>query len=60
MLRGWENEEGINEILGYDIAADEQRDIHRGQCTLKAWLYGPTLLIVPRDHTFRLSYASEH
>jgi hypothetical protein len=50
VLRGWENEEGINES-GFDIAVDEQNIYIVGMYFEGMALYGPTLLIVPRDHT---------
>jgi plastocyanin len=50
VLRGWENEKGINES-GFDIAVDEQKIYIVGQYFEGRAGYGPTLLIVPRDHT---------
>jgi hypothetical protein len=50
VLRGWENEEGINES-GFDIAVDEQNIYIVGMYFEGKAGYGPTLLIVPRDHT---------
>jgi plastocyanin len=50
VLRGWENREGINES-GFDIAVDEQNIYIVGQYFEGTAGYGPTLLIVPRDHT---------
>jgi hypothetical protein len=50
VLRGWENEEGINES-GFDIAVDEQNIYIVGNYFEGMAGYGPTLLIVPRDHT---------
>jgi hypothetical protein len=50
VLRGWENEEGINES-GFDIAVDEQNIYIVGYYFEGIAGYGPTLLIVPRDHT---------
>ena len=50
VLRGWENKEGINES-GLDIAVDEQNIYIAGQYFEGKARYGPTLLIVPRDHT---------
>ena len=50
VLRGWENKEGINES-GFDIAVDEQNIYIVGMYFEGRARYGPTLLIVPRDHT---------
>jgi hypothetical protein len=50
VLRGWENREGINES-GFDIAVDEQNIYIVGYYFEGIAGYGPTLLIVPRDHT---------
>jgi plastocyanin len=50
VLRGWENGEGINES-GFDIAVDEQNIYIVGYYFEGIAGYGPTLLIVPRDHT---------
>jgi hypothetical protein len=50
VLRGWENGEGINES-GADIAVDEQNIYIVGYYFEGLAQYGPTLLIVPRDHT---------
>lgn len=50
VLRGWENKEGINEN-GFDIAVDEQNIYIVGYYFEGKARYGPTLLIVPRDHT---------
>jgi plastocyanin len=50
VLRGWENREGINES-GFDIAVDEQNIYIVGYYFEGEAGYGPTLLIVPRDHT---------
>jgi plastocyanin len=50
VLRGWENEEGGNEF-GFDIAVDEQNIYIVGYYVEGILRYGPTLLIVPRDHT---------
>jgi hypothetical protein len=50
VLRGWENEEGINES-GFDIAVDRQNIYIVGYYFEGEAGYGPTLLIVPRDHT---------
>jgi hypothetical protein len=50
VLRGWENGEGINEF-GADIAVDEQNIYIVGYYREQTAGYGPTLLIVSRDHT---------
>jgi plastocyanin len=50
VLRGWENKEGINES-GFDIAVDEQNIYIVGMYFEGIAGYGPTLLIVSRDHT---------
>jgi plastocyanin len=50
VLRGWENGDGINES-GFDIAVDEQNIYIVGYYFEGKAGYGPTLLIVPRDHT---------
>jgi plastocyanin len=50
VLRGWENKEGINES-GFDIAVDEQNIYIVGYYFEGKAGYGPTLLIVLRDHT---------
>jgi plastocyanin len=50
VLRGWENGEGKDES-GVDIAVDEQNIYIVGQYFEGIAGYGPTLLIVPRDHT---------
>jgi hypothetical protein len=50
VLRGWENDEGINESC-FDIAVD-RRDIYIvGYYFVGEAGYGPIVLIVPRDHT---------
>jgi plastocyanin len=50
VLRGWENGDGINES-GFDIAVDERNIYIVGMYFEGRARYGPTLLIVPRDHT---------
>jgi hypothetical protein len=50
VLRGWENEEGKDES-GADIAVDEQNIYIVGYYFEGIAGYGPTLLIVSRDHT---------
>ncbi len=50
VLRGWENEEGINE-RAYDIAVDDQYIYIAGEYFNGEYRYGPSLLIVSRDHT---------
>ncbi len=50
VLRGWENNEGINESA-WDIAVDENNIYIAGMYFEGTSGFGPTLLIVPRDHT---------
>jgi hypothetical protein len=51
ILRGWENEDVI-QIVGYDIAADESGIYIAGEF-FKGPGYGPTVLFLNPDHTFR-------
>jgi hypothetical protein len=51
ILRGWENRD-VNQIIGYDIAADESGIYIAGEF-FKAPGYGPTVLFLNPDHTFR-------
>jgi hypothetical protein len=51
ILRGWENGD-VNQIVGYDIAADESGIYIAGEF-FKAPGYGPTVLFLNLDHTFR-------
>jgi hypothetical protein len=51
ILRGWENLD-VNQIVGYDIAADESGIYIAGEF-FKAPGYGPTVLFLNLDHTFR-------
>jgi hypothetical protein len=51
ILRGWENLD-VNQIVGYDIAADESGIYIAGEF-FKAPGYGPTVLFLNPDHTFR-------
>jgi plastocyanin len=51
ILRGWENGD-VNQIIGYDIAADESGIYIAGEF-FKAPSYGPTVLFLNLDHTFR-------
>jgi hypothetical protein len=51
ILRGWENGD-VNQIIGYDIAADESGIYIAGEF-FKAPGYGPTVLFLNPDHTFR-------
>jgi hypothetical protein len=56
ILRGWENssDEGIdvNQILGYDIAADEGGIYIAGEYFIGPG-FGPMVLFLNPDHTFR-------
>jgi plastocyanin len=54
ILRGWENG-GVNQQIGYDIAADESGIYIAGEF-FKAPGYGPTVLFLNPDHTFRCQY----
>jgi hypothetical protein len=54
IMRGWENGD-VNEIIGYDIAADESGIYIAGEF-FKAPGYGPTVLFLNPDHTFRCQY----
>jgi hypothetical protein len=49
VLRGWENEERVNE-MALDIAVDEENIYIAGMYFEGLARYGPTLLIVSRDH----------
>jgi plastocyanin len=51
ILRGWENGD-VNQIIGYDIAADESGIYIAGE-SFKDVGYGPTVLFLNPDHTFR-------
>jgi hypothetical protein len=51
ILRGWENRD-VNQIIGYDIAADESGIYIAGEF-FKDVGYGPTVLFLNPDHTFR-------
>jgi hypothetical protein len=51
MLRGWENED-VKQIIGYDIAADDSGIYIAGEF-FKDVGYGPTVLFLNPDHTFR-------
>jgi hypothetical protein len=51
ILRGWENGD-VNQIIGYDIAADKSGIYIAGEF-FKAPSYGPTVLFLNPDHTFR-------
>jgi hypothetical protein len=51
ILRGWENED-VNQIIGYDIAADDSGIYIAGEF-FKDVGYGPTVLFLNPDHTFR-------
>jgi hypothetical protein len=51
ILRGWENSD-VNQIIGYDIAADESGIYIAGEF-FKDVGYGPTVLFLKPDHTFR-------
>jgi plastocyanin len=51
ILRGWENGD-VNQIIGYDIAADESGIYIAGEF-FKDVGYGPTVLFLNPDHTFR-------
>ncbi len=51
ILRGWENED-VNQIIGYDIAADESGIYIAGEFFNDVG-YGPTVLFLNPDHTFR-------
>jgi plastocyanin len=53
ILRGWEH--GANQIIGYDIAADESGIYIAGEF-FKDVGYGPTVLFLNPDHTFRCQY----
>jgi hypothetical protein len=54
ILRGWENG-SVNEIIGYDVAADDSGIYIAGEF-FKAPGYGPTVLFLNPDHTFRCQY----
>ena len=54
ILRGWENG-GVKQQIGYDIAADESGIYIAGEL-FKAPGYGPTVLFLNPDHTFRCQY----
>ena len=54
ILRGWENGD-VNQIIGYDIAADESGIYIAGEF-FKDVGYGPTVLFLNPDHTFRCQY----
>ena len=51
ILRGWENG-SVNQIIGYDIAADDSGIYIAGEF-FKDVGYGPTVLFLNPDHTFR-------
>ncbi len=51
ILRGWENA-GVYQIMGYDIAADDSGIYIAGEFFKDAG-YGPTVLFLNPDHTFR-------
>jgi hypothetical protein len=51
ILRGWENGD-VDQIIGYDIAADESGIYIAGEF-FKGPGYGPTVLFLNPDHTFR-------
>jgi len=51
ILRGWENGD-VNQQIGYDIAADESGIYIAGEF-FKGPGYGPTVLFLNPDHTFR-------
>jgi hypothetical protein len=51
ILRGWENGD-VNQIIGYDIAADDSGIYIAGEF-FKDVGYGPTVLFLNPDHTFR-------
>jgi plastocyanin len=51
ILRGWENG-GVNQIIGYDIAADESGIYIAGEYFIGPG-YGPMVLFLNPDHTFR-------
>jgi hypothetical protein len=55
ILRGWENSD-VNQIIGYDIAADESGIYIAGEF-FKDVGYGPTVLFLNPDHTFRCQKA---
>jgi hypothetical protein len=57
ILRGWENG-GVNQQIGYDIAADESGIYIAGEF-FKAPGYGPTVLFLNPDHTFRCQYVMQ-
>jgi hypothetical protein len=57
ILRGWENGD-VNQIIGYDIAADESGIYIAGEF-FKAPGYGPTVLFLNPDHTFRCQYVMQ-
>jgi hypothetical protein len=51
ILRGWENG-SVNQIIGYDIAVDDSGIYIAGEF-FKDVGYGPTVLFLNPDHTFR-------
>jgi hypothetical protein len=57
ILRGWESGD-VNQIIGYDIAADESGIYIAGEF-FKAPGYGPTVLFLNPDHTFRCQYVMQ-
>jgi hypothetical protein len=57
ILRGWENGD-VNQQIGYDIAADESGIYIAGEF-FKAPGYGPTVLFLNPDHTFRCQYVMQ-
>jgi plastocyanin len=53
ILRGWENG-GVNQIIGYDIAADESGIYIAGEYFgYKSPGFGPMVMFLNPDHTFR-------
>jgi hypothetical protein len=53
ILRGWENGD-VNQIVGYDIAADESGIYIAGEYfSYKSPGFGPMVLFLNPDHTFR-------